>query len=113
MQCLQVFTDASLVCVVSRHILMSVVTMQLLCLSSCKASEAIACLQIFGLMNLIIHRLGDSIKPFAEGLLQLLPEVRQDAEGQSLLRIQVSPAFRQLQSFLTQGHAHCIGTLCV
>ena len=49
-----------------------------------------ACLQIFGLMNLIIDRLGDSIKPFAEGLLQLLPEVWQDAEGQSLLRIQVS-----------------------
>ena len=40
-------------------------------------------------MNLIIDRLGDSVKPFAEGLLQLLPEVWQDAEGQSLLRIQV------------------------
>ena len=47
------------------------------------------CLQIFGLMNLIIDRLGDSVKPFAEGLLRLLPEVWQDAEGQSLLRIQV------------------------
>ena len=45
--------------------------------------------QIFGLMNLIIDRLGDSVKPFAEGLLRLLPGVWQDAEGQSLLRIQV------------------------
>lgn len=40
-------------------------------------------------MNLIIDRLGDSVKPFAEGLLRLLPEIWQDAEGQSLLRIQV------------------------
>lgn len=48
--------------------------------------------QIFGLMNLIIDRLGDSVKPFAEGLLRLLPGVWQDAEGQSLLRIQVTPA---------------------
>ncbi len=46
-------------------------------------------MQIFGLMNLIIDRLGDSVKPFAEGLLRLLPEIWQDAEGQSLLRIQV------------------------
>ena len=46
-------------------------------------------MQIFGLMNLIIDRLGDSVKPFAEGLLRLLPGVWQDAEGQSLLRIQV------------------------
>ena len=52
-------------------------------------SIAYVLLQIFGLMNLIIDRLGDSVKPFAEGLLRLLPEIWQDAEGQSLLRIQV------------------------
>lgn len=46
-------------------------------------------LQIFGLMNLIIDRLGDSVKPFANGLLGMFPQVWQDAEGQSLLRIQV------------------------
>lgn len=40
-------------------------------------------------MNLIIDRLGDSVKPFASGLLGLFPQVWQDAEGQSLLRIQV------------------------
>lgn len=49
-------------------------------------------MQTFGLMNLIIDRLGDSVKPFAEGLLRLLPGVWQDAEGQSLLRIQVTAA---------------------
>lgn len=49
-------------------------------------------MQIFGLMNLIIDRLGDSVKPYAEGLLRLLPSVWQDAEGQSLLRIQVTAA---------------------
>ena len=58
------------------------------------AAEHDLSLQIFGLMNLIIDRLGDSVKPFAEGLLRLLPEVWQDAEGQSLLRIQVTLAQR-------------------
>ena len=55
-------------------------------------------MQIFGLMNLIIDRLGDSVKPFAEGLLRLLPGVWQDAEGQSLLRIQVTAAPSTLPS---------------
>ncbi|DBA79077.1 hypothetical protein WJX77_002150 [Trebouxia sp. C0004] len=57
-------------------------------------------LQIFGLMNLIIDRLGDSVKPFAEGLLRLLPEIWQDAEGQSLLRIQVLLALQRLVNAL-------------
>lgn len=53
-------------------------------------SSAGTCLpQIFGLMNLIIDRLGDSVKPFASGLLGLFPQIWQDAEEQSLLRIQV------------------------
>ena len=45
--------------------------------------------QAFNLINLIIDRLGPSIKPYAPGLLQLLPAVWERAEGQSLLRIQV------------------------
>ena len=53
-------------------------------------------------MNLIIDRLGDSVKPFAEGLLRLLPEIWQDAEGQSLLRIQVgSAAYYKLTTLLS------------
>ena len=53
-------------------------------------------------MNLIIDRLGDSVKPFAEGLLRLLPEIWQDAEGQSLLRIQVGPAaYHKLTTLLS------------
>ena len=56
-------------------------------------------------MNLIIGRLGDSVKPFAEGLLQLLPEVWQDAEGQSLLRIQVRslPMLELTTVFVTEA----------
>lgn len=44
---------------------------------------------MFNLVNLIIDRLGSSIRPYAPGLLQLLPAVWEQAEGQSLLRIQV------------------------
>ena len=47
------------------------------------------CLQVFNLFNLIIERLGDDAKPYGPGILQLLPAVWQQAEGQSLLRIQV------------------------
>jgi hypothetical protein len=50
-----------------------------------------AWLQAFNLINLIIDRLGVSIRPYAPGLLQLLPAVWERAEGQSLLRIQVGP----------------------
>lgn len=37
----------------------------------------------------LLRRLADSVKPYAPGLLGLLPTVWQQAEGQSLLRIQV------------------------
>ena len=47
-------------------------------------------MQAFNLMNLVIDRLGVSIRPYAPGLLQLLPAVWAGAEGQSLLRIQAS-----------------------
>ena len=47
------------------------------------------CLQVFNLFNLIIERLGDDVRPYGPGILQLLPAVWQQAEGQSLLRIQV------------------------
>ncbi len=46
-------------------------------------------MQVFSLLNLIIQRLGEDIRPFVEAILPLLPEVWQEAEGQSLLRIQV------------------------
>jgi hypothetical protein len=47
--------------------------------------------QVFSLLNLIIERLGPDVRPFCDGILQLLPRVWQAAEGQSLLRIQVRP----------------------
>jgi hypothetical protein len=47
-------------------------------------------LQVFGLMNLIIERLGQEvIAPHVAGILPLLPQIWQAAADQSLLRIQV------------------------
>ena len=54
--------------------------------------EFTPCMQVFNLFNLIIERLADDVKPYASGILQLLPAVWQQAEGQSLLRIQVCMA---------------------
>lgn len=53
------------------------------------AAEFDSQLEVFNLVNLIIDRLADGVKPYAEGLLQLMPTVWQASEGQSLLRIQV------------------------
>ena len=57
-------------------------------------------MQVFNLFNLIIERLGDDVKPYAPGILQLLPAVWQQAEGQSLLRIQVKTQLQALTSVL-------------
>ena len=46
-------------------------------------------MQAFSLFSIIIDRLQDEVRPFAGGILHLLPEVWSDAEGQSLMRIQV------------------------
>ncbi len=52
-------------------------------------------LQVFHVFNMIVEQLAEGIRPFAEGILQLLPSVWQQAEGQSLLKIQVCiPAMR-------------------
>eukprot|EP00775_Hariotina_reticulata_P003498 gene3498-3767_t len=45
--------------------------------------------QVFGLVNLIVDRLGTDISPHAGPLLQLLPQTWQEGAQQSLLRIQV------------------------
>jgi hypothetical protein len=46
---------------------------------------------VFNLFNLVIERLADGVRPFAGGILRLLPSVWHQAEGQSLLRIQARP----------------------
>ncbi|KAL3150483.1 hypothetical protein ABBQ32_000305 [Trebouxia sp. C0010 RCD-2024] len=84
---------------------------QLLANFMLSAAEFDSQLQIFGLMNLIIDRLGDSVKPFAEGLLRLLPSVWQDAEGQSLLRIQVLLALQRLVNALGPDSPGCYNLL--
>eukprot|EP00850_Spirogloea_muscicola_P012417 SM000080S22932 [mRNA] locus=s80:226582:234777:+ [translate_table: standard] len=53
-------------------------------------------LQIFNLVSLIIERLGDKIVPCAEHIMAFLPQVWQESEGQSLLRIQVMLALQRL-----------------
>ena len=60
-------------------------------------------LQVFNLFNLIIERLGEDAKPYGPGILQLLPAVWQQAEGQSLLRIQVN----------SQGDSVSIAVCCI
>lgn len=50
-------------------------------------------LAAFSLLDLIVDRLADGVKPYAPGLLALLPSVWQQAEGQSLLRIQARTTF--------------------
>ncbi len=52
---------------------------------------ATATAQAFSLFSIIIDRLQDEVRPFAGGILHLLPEVWSDSEGQSLMRIQVRP----------------------
>ena len=53
-------------------------------------------LQVFALINLIIDRLSDNVKPHMPGLLSLLPSVWHKAGGQSLLRIQVLVALQRI-----------------
>ena len=53
------------------------------------ASEFDSQLAAFSLLDLVVDRLADGVRPYAPGLLSLLPSVWQQAEGQSLLRIQV------------------------
>ena len=45
--------------------------------------------QAFNLLNLIIDRMGDHIRPFVGEMLRLMPALWQRAEGSSLVRIQV------------------------
>lgn len=54
--------------------------------SSCEFDSQLAA---FSLLDLVVDRLADGVRPYAPGLLALLPSVWQQAEGQSLLRIQV------------------------
>lgn len=55
-------------------------------------------IQIFNLINLIIERLADGVKPHCEGLLRLLPNLWQ--QGQTLLRVQVLVALQRLVNAL-------------
>lgn len=59
-------------------------------------------LQVFNLINAIIDRLGDSIRPFAQGLMALLPQAWEAAEGHSLLRMQILVSLQRL--------VHALGT---
>lgn len=60
------------------------------------AEEFDSQLAAFSLLDLIVDRLADGVKPYAPGLLALLPSVWQQAEGQSLLRIQVLVTLQRL-----------------
>jgi hypothetical protein len=60
--------------------------------------------QVFGLINIVIERMGEDITPSVQGLLPLLPQIWQDAHDQSLLRIQVGGAQPSIRDLLFVRH---------
>lgn len=50
------------------------------------------CFQVFALINLLIERCGEALKPLVMQLAGALPQLWEQAEGQSLLRIQARRA---------------------
>eukprot|EP00798_Chlamydomonas_sp_ICE-L_P013624 gene13625-19502_t len=55
---------------------------------------------VFNLMNVVIERLGESILSYAEAIIQMLPQLWSDAEGQPLVRIQVLLVLQRLINVL-------------
>ena len=64
-------------------------------------------MQVFNLINAIIDRLGDNMKPFAPGFMQLLPEAWEAAEGHSLLRMQILGSLQKLVHALGMDSLIC------
>ncbi|KAG1675441.1 hypothetical protein FOA52_001739 [Chlamydomonas sp. UWO 241] len=71
-------------------------TMQLLVHMLKAADELDSQTASFNLMNLVIERMGDHIRPFVTPILQLMPQLWADAEGAPLVRIQVLLAMCRL-----------------
>ena len=71
----------------------------------CCVSSSCCGLQIFNLINLIIERLADGVKPHCEGLLRRLPDLWQ--QGQTLLRVQVGRAISLLCVPLLLRNQYC------
>ncbi|KAH7441944.1 hypothetical protein KP509_03G063300 [Ceratopteris richardii] len=61
-----------------------------------RAQEFDSKLQVLNLVCLIIERLSENILPCTKSLINFLPQVWQDSEGQSILRIQVMVALQRL-----------------
>lgn len=68
-------------------------------------------LQVFNLVSLVIDRLGEKILPCTQSLISFLPQVWQESEGQSLLRIQVMVALQQLLGALGPQSPVCYDLL--
>jgi len=54
-------------------------------------------MQVFGLLNIVIERMGEDILPQSQAVLSLLPQIWHDAHDQSLLRIQVGVRNRHIE----------------
>ena len=59
------------------------------------ATEQETELKIFSLISLIIERLGESVRPLADGIFALLPRAWDQSHSNAMLRIQV-PSCRPL-----------------
>jgi hypothetical protein len=67
-------------------------------------------LQAFSLFSIVIDRLQEEVRPFVAGILQLLPELWSDADGQPLMRIQVhSRMTHTCMTCLLQRHLVYVG----
>ncbi|XP_024543668.1 importin-11 [Selaginella moellendorffii] len=76
------------------------------------AQELDSKLQVFSLVTLIIERLGEKVVPCTEKIMIFLPQVWQNSEGQSLLKIQVVLALQRLVAALG-SQSPCCYTLLV
>ncbi|KAJ9531806.1 hypothetical protein QJQ45_021952 [Haematococcus lacustris] len=56
--------------------------------------------QVFNLLNVVIERMGDLMRPHVEGLLALMPGLWSDHGGQSLVQVQILLALQRLVNVL-------------
>jgi len=68
-----------------------------------KAAELDSQLQVFNLVYILIERLGEKVRPYANTILEMIPVLWEQADGQSLLRVQLVQSLQHLVSALGDG----------
>jgi hypothetical protein len=57
-------------------------------------------LQVFNLVYTLVERLGEQVRPFAGSILEVLPGLWEQGDGQSLLRVQLVQTLQKLVTAL-------------